>query len=181
MALVLQKLLEKPEHADLIFQKLDEIGLSSECCIFGGAIRDVDYAAKYNIPIKIKDYDIRIWTNKDINDVIQLLISVFGPVTICQSRGTLKLRYIFYILESIELDISIRTIPNNDNVNAAQDRALNSNVGLCSIAILRNGECWAKQEYQNDRDNKTLTIFGDCPLEYLQKIQTKFPNHQIKN
>lgn len=33
--------------------------------LFGGAVRDADYAAYYHQPCKIKDYDIRIWFDPD--------------------------------------------------------------------------------------------------------------------
>jgi hypothetical protein len=169
-----------------IFDKLKN-AKCEDCCIFGGSLRDSDKNVRENTNThqNVKDYDIRIWTY-DFDKTIHLLTKQFGkpkPVLGHFSCAS-KPRYIFHIWD-VELDVSLRIKPNNCNLICAQERALDSDIGLSSIAMEPNGICCGRPEYVKDRDNKTLTIIkreyrDEKRIQnYTKRMQGKFPNHMI--
>ena len=148
-------------------------------CIFGGSIRDSDLKQKNDSAIK--DYDIRIWSDKT-DDVVcssilsQLSLSEYKKV---KCEGTDYYRYIF-VYDEIEFDISIRQIPTCTITieDCAKERAMNSDIGLSAIAISPSKKCWVHPQYIYDRDNGTLTLIKEQSIRtsaYMKRMLLKFP------
>ena len=162
--------------------------------LFGGAVRDADYAVRHGgISCAIKDYDFRIWLpnteyEKQLNNIIQRIELITGTtIKEVASLGTERLRHSF-IHHGIEWDISFRPIPQSMQTPipieaVAIDRASDSDIGLCSVAIDPNGKVWARPEYLFDQKYKTLTVFSSQDIErikaYTKRMQEKFPNHKL--
>lgn len=53
------KLHNSPPLMKQCFQLLQQAG-ADHFALFGGAVRDADYSARYNQPHRIKDYDLRV-------------------------------------------------------------------------------------------------------------------------
>lgn len=182
-----------PPLAKSIFCGLARAGVT-QACIFGGAIRDAEYNRRFRATRQIKDYDIRIWlpndaaydANKDA--LIPKLEREFGPQTIMPSAGTGRPRHIFNF-RSTELDVSIRPTPANAATGplkaaaVAIDRAGDSDIALCSVALAPTLSGWCHPQYLKDRDNKTLTVFpnDDAARQaaYTARMHAKFPQHRI--
>ena len=159
--------------------------------LFGGAVRDADYAARHNLPSRIKDYDLRVWLSAaDYKQQCEAFLNALSFLTQTNVSpvacpGTDKVHYIIP-LSSTELDISIRPIPDsfkNGNVPAeavALDRINDCDIGLCAVAIDPSGQAWAKPEYIHDQTNNTLSIYSDnerC-VAYANRMKIKFPEHE---
>jgi hypothetical protein len=187
------ELLAQPPLTKKCFELLEAAG-ATHYALFGGSIRDADYAKRYTQDRPIKDYDIRVWLpaeeyeQHEKNFVAKFaevantkIIEVPRPVT----GGV---RHCLY-LNDVELDISLKPIPERFKnkfipVEAvAIDRASESDIGLCSVAIDPSGTAWARPEFQLDQINKTLTVYPFNNLkrrtEYTQRMQVKFPDHQV--
>lgn len=180
-----------PPQLVAIFHLLKSCG-AEHFAIFGGAVRDADYAAYHIKTVSIKDYDLRIWL--PVNDfanharafIACLEKSIGNNVVLTPSPGTNNIRYVISYLE-IELDISLRPIPAHfANLTipveaVAIDRSFDSDIGISAVAIAPNSKAYARPEYIADRENKTLTICQHGNLErvrvYLERMKTKFPDH----
>lgn len=160
--------------------------------LYGGAVRDADYAGRHKKPMKIKDYDIRVWLpaenyQKNLDAFVSKLAQAAGTV-VCEETapGTDRIRYCFNFKDT-EIDISVRPVPalykNRDiPVEAvAVDRANDSDVALSSVAIDANDCGWARPEYVNDRCDKTLTVYPGTNknriVAYARRMKEKFPEH----
>ena len=175
------------------FQLLKKSG-ACHFALFGGAIRDADYAARNNKPLVIKDYDLRVWLPKENHEThlitfIEKLGIVSGePIEMVPSLGSDRFRYGLNY-KGIELDISVRPIPDKfqnasiTSEDVAIDRAMDSDIGICSVAIDCLGRAWAKPEYLLDQKKKTLTVYPNPNLErklaYTERMKQKFPDHEI--
>jgi hypothetical protein len=181
-----------PSQMKACFEFLYHIGVK-HFAIFGGAVRDTDYAAYHAKKIKVKDYDIRIWLPSDHYEshlqafIDQLVLYTKADIKKVPCGGT-NISYCFMYQET-EFDISIRPIPQ-DYANkpvplgaVAIDRANSSDIGLSSVAIDPSGQAWAKPEYLLDRCMKTLTVFPNSNLKqklaYAARMKTKFPDHSV--
>lgn len=181
-----------PPQLDAVFDLLKTAG-AEWFALFGGAVRDADYAAYHHKSVTIKDYDLRIWfTLDDFDNQTALFIKKLNALTgeevkLVPSAGTGRIRYVILYKET-ELDISIRPIPmqfNGKTISSetiAMERAFDSDVGISAVAIASNKQAYARHEYLSDRMNKTLTICQHGNLErvrvYLERMQTKFPDHR---
>ena len=190
---VLQReLLGYPPQARQIFDVLEQAG-AENFALFGGAARDADYAVRQNKPPRINDYDIRVWfapatLDSDTTAFVEKL-KEHAEVIETPSVGTGRIRYCLN-LHSVELDISVRVTPaeyqNLEHVPVeavAIDRALDADIGLCSIAIDPLGRAWSTDEYEYDQTHKTLTVY---PIEdvsrrqsYAARMQRKFPENRL--
>lgn len=149
-------------------------------CIFGGSLRDSDTKQKYCTTVK--DYDIRIWSEKTEEEVCSQLLQ-FGTPTKTQCIGTTNHRYI-YFYDGLELDISIRNISYSKCHihDCAKERVMNADVALSAIAMSETGACWVHPQYLNDRKDSTLTLIKDkCNRtnEYLKRLKLKFPYSRL--
>ncbi len=166
---------------------------ASHFAFFGGALRDADYSARHGEIRQIKDYDIRVWFPDERLEVQReqflrdLEIVAGGKVQELPCPGTNKLHYILPFQGS-ELDISIREIPAQWKMNVpteavAQERAADSDIGLCSIALDPAFCAWARPEYLVDQEQKTLTVFPiadmDRKASYTARMLAKFPLHRV--
>lgn len=159
--------------------------------LFGGAIRDTDYAAYHGEYRPVNDYDVRIWLAEDDHEQrLQEFAASLGSVSVSTVRetptfGSHHIRYCFEY-RGAELDISVRPPKNTslDPGRVAIERAGDSDAGLSSVAIAQDGSVWATPEYLNDRNNRTTTIYHRPNAErrlreYTERMQVKFPDHQI--
>lgn len=173
------------------FQLLRTAG-ATYFALFGGAVRDADYAKRHNEIRTIKDYDLRVWLDptayeENLQHFIKNLVSqAKTAMTEVSSPGTDKIRYCLNY-KNIELDISVRPIPAEFKEiplsAVAIDRANDSDIGISAVAIDPNGQAWAKMEYGIDQVMKTLTVYPHTNLkrlgEYVDRIKKKFPNHVL--
>jgi hypothetical protein len=188
------KLMGYPPLMETIFNLLKKCEIKY-FAIFGGAIRDADYAERHHEPLSIKDYDVRIWLSP--NEIEKAKNGFFeklrmhsgGSIAETSSPGTGKIRYCLSYMNA-ELDISIREIPekfiNEKKISieaVAIDRANDSDIGLSSVAIDPSGQAWATPEYVEDQDNETLTVYQNeneiRVREYLERMRRKFPGHLV--
>lgn len=160
--------------------------------LFGGAVRDADYAIRNGKVYKPKDYDIRVWlkTENYEDNLEQFLLKLRRisqtPIDIVPSPGTNKVRYCF-MYQGVELDISIRAKPvfvNGSSAEAiAKDRAYKSDIALSAIALDEFGKAWAMPEYLDDQENHTLTVYpSDNQAQiriYTARMKEKFPDNEI--
>lgn len=175
-----------------IFSKLDAAGLTLSC-IFGGAQRDTDYNARHGTTRTIKDYDIRIWLpdtefSRAQISAIDRLDQQFGPHHAIPADGTAHMRYIFNFMGA-ELDVSLRPVPPallNTTIPieaVALNRAGDSDIGLCAVAIDPQLRGWCRPEYLKDLQNKSLTVFSTDNAQrsatYTKRMQLKFPDHRL--
>ncbi|SNW62897.1 Hypothetical protein ORPV_993 [Orpheovirus IHUMI-LCC2] len=163
--------------------------------LFGGAVRDIDYNRLYGTNIKISDYDIRIWTNKNIYDKnINNIMEELGRegITILGDENRIR---IYGEYKNIKYDLSFRFVVNeilmDEEVSKriALDRVTKADVGLSqismSIKLGDNMECmvWFSEDYMKDRNNKTLTIMnkdrGFDVIGYINKLKQKYPDHKV--
>jgi hypothetical protein len=161
--------------------------------LFGGAVRDADYGAYHNQVREAKDYDFRIWLPNSNYDtqakefINQLAAKANAGITEI-SADNYKLRYSLNF-KGVELDISIRPIPRSFEhkplliESVAIDRALDSDIGLCSIAIDTCCRTWATPEYTIDKENKSLTVYPSEDKNriqnYSQRMANKFKDHTV--
>lgn len=176
-----------------VFEGLVRAG-ATHFALFGGAIRDADYSARHGVNRPVKDYDIRIWLPAaDIENQTQTLVEnlqdAFNTTArLTPSAGTGRIRYCFDFGGS-ELDISIRPMPDifdgtTPPVEAvARDRAFDSDIGICAVAIDPSGQVWARPEYLQDQTNKTLSVYPIADTErksaYTERMRGKFPAHRV--
>lgn len=162
--------------------------------LFGGAIRDADYSARHGVNRPVKDYDIRIWLapqniETQTQTLVERLRDAFNTtVRLTPSAGTGRIRYCFDFSGG-ELDISIRPVPDIyagkiPPVEAvARDRAFDSDIGICAVAIDPSGQAWARPEYLQDQINKTLSVYpiADAARKnaYTKRMRGKFPAHRV--
>lgn len=161
--------------------------------VFGGAPRDADYAARHNKPPRINDYDIRVWFNPDnLEEETKAFVEKlkqYAKVVETPSAGTGRIRYCMSVC-GVELDISVRPVPdehkNQKYIPAeavAIDRAMDADIGLCSIAIDSQGRAWGTGEYEYDQKNNTLTVYYsediDRRIAYAKRMQGKFPDNKL--
>jgi hypothetical protein len=182
-----------PKQMERCFGLLKAAG-AEYFALFGGAIRDTDYANRHSGKCNIKDYDIRIWLPASDHDkhieVFLTKLADMANVTIekLPSPGTGKIRYCFNY-QGVEVDVSIRPIPEwYSNLPipkeaVAIERAANSDIALSSIAIDPLGRAWAMPEYLDDQLHQTLTVYPNTNeqrcLVYTQRMSQKFPSHVV--
>jgi hypothetical protein len=182
-----------PPKIKICFDLLNSAG-GEYYALFGGAIRDADYAARHQANLQIKDYDIRLWLPADNfaeheKNFLHTLSTIGKTLITSQAcPGTNHLHYCFDFQE-IELDLSIRPIPASFQnkivpVEAvAIDRASESDVAISAVAIDPSGSVWARSEYLMDQDNKTLTVYEIHDLtrrsNYANRMKNKFPEHVV--
>lgn len=171
----------RPPLLTPVFNLLVQAG-ARHFALFGGAVRDADYAARHGEIRPIKDYDLRVWLPEDKE--AGFVRSLGENVRLTPSAGTGRIRYCLDFMGA-ELDISVRTFPSVDYPAeaVAQDRAADADIGLCSVAIDSLGRAWATAEYIADRDGRTLSVYPSSDVArmraYTQRMQTKFPGHTI--
>jgi len=189
-----------PPAYQACFDVLAEAEPEAPIVLFGGAVRDADYAAYHRIPRPINDYDLRILLPDDNHAerteafVAALAVAAKNDVREVPSAGTGRIRHCVYLdLGStgiVDMDVSIRrasTIPDlrSDGVAAvAKERVSESDIGLSSVVIASNGIVWASREYQQDRNNRTLSVYPRLNAErrlqeYSERMQQKFPDHTV--
>lgn len=184
------KLIGYPPRQQAIFDLLVLAG-AENFALFGGAARDADYAARKNRTPQINDYDLRVWLSpQDTKNFLEKLQTLSEtPITETPSAGTGRIRYCLN-WQGADLDISVRPVPEKYKslksipVEAvAIDRALDADIGLCSIAIDPKGQAWATDEYEYDQLNNTLTVYpiNDTSrrLAYASRMQGKFPDSKL--
>lgn len=173
-----------------IFVRMAKAG-ARHFALFGGAIRDADYNARHGENRRIMDYDIRIWTNPrqdEGNTVLRLEREFQSAARHEPSAGTGRIRYCFDFMGS-ELDISLRLIPAQYagglvSISAvAQDRAGDSDIGICAVAIDPTFGVWARPEYIEDQMNRTLSVYpipdAARKAAYSARMKAKFPAHAV--
>lgn len=168
--------------------------------LFGGAVRDADYAAYHRAHRPINDYDLRILLPDDDHAerteafAAALAVAAGNEVREVPSAGTGRIRHCVYLdmgrLGIVDMDVSVRresTIPNlhAEGIAAlAKERVSESDIGLSSVVIASNGIAWASREYQQDRNNRTLSVYPRPNAErrlrqYSERMQQKFPDHLV--
>ncbi|MHB1948574.1 MAG: hypothetical protein ACYCQI_10740 [Gammaproteobacteria bacterium] len=187
------ELLAQPPLTHACFELLKAAG-ATHYALFGGSIRDADYAKRYHQDRPIKDYDIRVWLPAENYEqheksfVVKLAEVANTKIVEVPRPVTGGVRHCLY-LNGVELDISLKPIPDrfkNKNIPVeavAIDRASESDIGLCSVAIDPSGTAWARPEFQLDQINKTLTVYPFNSLkrrtEYTQRMKEKFSDHRV--
>lgn len=183
-----------PPDMEKCFQLLRAAG-ATYFALFGGAIRDADYAARHQQARPIKDYDLRVWLStkeEDFEAVQNAFLSKLSDIAKTGINtepcpGTNNVHYCFQY-EGIELDVSIRAIPaiyqHQPHLSAvAIDRASSSDIGISSVAIDSSGQAWARPEYLQDQMNKTLTVYTRENVSrskaYEDRMHAKFSDHHI--
>jgi hypothetical protein len=162
--------------------------------LFGGAIRDADYAARHSEIRPAKDYDLRVWLPAEgYEHHLLLLIRNLGALSGVDIRetpsaGTGRIRYCLDYCD-VELDVSVRPVPDVFGGKkppaeaVARDRAADSDIGICSVAIDPLGQAWATPEYERDQTLFTLTGYLSADTEriaaYTARMQKKFPAHTV--
>lgn len=175
------RLHQQPPGWNQIAQLLVSSG-ASLLALFGGAIRDTE------LGLPVNDYDVRVWMDDgEARAFISQLLEVVDIEEV-PSPGTNKIRYCFSYL-GYWVDLSIRPVPvcylGYAPIDAvAQERAGDSDVGLCSVALDPIGRAFATEEYELDKTCKTLTIYQNSEnqerlLVYARKMQNKFQGHKI--
>lgn len=176
-----------------LFKLLKDAGVEY-FALFGGAVRDANYAAYYDKAVKINDYDVRVWLPEDVFEAAQTgFLSRLAKIANTDIRevpsaGTGRIRYCL-TFQQAEIDISIRPIASSSPkykplpAAVAIDRARDCDIGLSAVAIDSTGQAWARAEYLDDLQNKTLTVYPSDNKkrieEYTQRMQAKFPDHRV--
>lgn len=182
-------LLAEPPLAREIFRRLEQAGLG-RCAIFGGAVRDADCSAAWGEAVPIKDYDVRVWLGdaspSTLQEAVRRVEDAFGAASRVEpSLGTRRPRQMV-VFKGIEIDMSFRLAPAaSDQIEGvAIDRALDSDVGLSSVALAPDMTAWARPEYIEDRDGRTLGFFpiSDASREaaYVARMTSKFPGLAVR-
>lgn len=178
-----------PTRLDECFEVMQKAG-AEQFALFGGAVRDTDYAAYYGREPRIKDYDMRVWLPPEEYDehmrkfVVNLGRVAASPVREVPAGGTPHMRYCFDLGDT-EMDVSVRPIKDGAVLlaGAAIDRVRDADIGLSSVAIAADGTAWATPEYVDDRNNRTLTVYphpnADRLAEYTARMALKYPDHTI--
>lgn len=180
-----------PPQIDHCFDVLREADPDAPFALFGGAVRDADYAAYHGEYRPVNDYDLRVWLPGDAHEerVREYVARLGGlaatPVREVPSAGTGRIRYCLDY-RGAEMDVSIRT-PVTTSLAVARvaiERAGDSDAGLSSVAIAPDGTAWATSEYAADRNNRTLTIYPRPNAErrlreYTARMREKFPDHTV--
>lgn len=179
-----------PALAPEIFNLLSTAG-ATHFALFGGAVRDADYAARHGDGRRINDYDLRVWlanekAEKAFVEALRLLSGV--DIVETPSAGTGRIRYCLTYMGA-DLDISLRPIPPQWQGKVippeavAQERAADADIGLCSVALDPLLRGWATPEYDIDRREKKLTVYpgsDQARLDaYAARMKNKFPEHEI--
>jgi hypothetical protein len=182
------------------FDVLAEAAPGAPVVLFGGSVRDADYAAYYREPRPIKDYDLRILLPDDNHAeriaafAAALAVAARNDVREVPSPGTERIRHCVDLdlgnLGIVDMDVSVRkasTIPNlhSEGIAAlAKERVSESDIGLSSIVLASDGIAWASREYQQDRNDRTLSVYPRPNAEsrlraYSKRMQQKFPDHTV--
>jgi hypothetical protein len=162
--------------------------------LFGGAIRDTEYASRHELLPSIKDYDIRVWLDEadyDINygNFLKKLGTLTGAaISKIPCPGTNHFHYTC-LYQGVELDISIRPYKMSDskaNLSSliAREQAAKSDVAISAVAIDSSGQAWARSEFKEDILNKTLTVYSlhdeKRQVAYSTRMQLKYPEHALR-
>ncbi len=183
----------QPPGINDCFELLREVAPESPFALFGGAVRDAEYAAHWRTPLELNDYDVRIWLPEDehearTEDFVRLLGQVSGSEIEHKSSAgpSGRIRYYFTMSSGIELDVSVRkpATPSLTVARVAIERAGDADAGLSSVAIAPDGSAWATPEFQTDIENHTISMYprpgsGDRLPEYAERMQAKFPDHEV--
>jgi hypothetical protein len=178
------------------FDVLEATDPNAPTVLFGGAVRDADYAATHGLQHRINDYDLRVLLPDDgydenVKRFASRLERVAGSeVREVPSEGTDRIRHCVSLdlrrLGIVEMDVSLRPASSVlSGLDAlAAERVNESDIGLSSVAIASNGIVWAAREYRMDRDNRTLTVFPRLNAErrlrdYTKRMKRKFPTHRV--
>ena len=193
-------LLATPPAYEACFDVLSAAEPEAPFVLFGGAVRDADYAAYYNAPRPINDYDLRILLPDDNHEerieafAAALSVAAGNEVREVPSAGTGRIRHCVSLdlgrLGIAEMDVSVRrmsAIPDlqtNGLATLATERVTESDAGLSAVVIAADSVAWAAREYQQDRNNRTISIYprenAERRLqEYSQRMQKKFPDHRV--
>ncbi len=168
--------------------------------LFGGAVRDADYAAYHNEQRPINDYDLRVLLPDDDHDeriaafASRLAVAAGSEVRETPSAGTGRIRHCVSLdlnrLGVVEMDVSIRQMSLIPDLSVrglaalATERVTESDIGLSSVVIAADGVAWAAKEYTEDRNNRTLTVYPRPNAqrrlrEYSKRMLQKFPTHRV--
>lgn len=179
----------KPPALTEIFNLMNKAG-ATHYALFGGAIRDADYAARKAKDPRINDYDMRVWLdNRNFEKNSQVFINRLSQlaglaIRTEPSAGTGRILYRFKHGDN-DIDLSLRPADLSKAFpqDVAIDRAGDSDIGICSVAIDPSGQVWATPEYLQDQENSTLTAY---PIEdaerrtaYTARMQAKFPENRL--
>jgi len=189
-----------PPAYQACFDVLAEAEPEAPVVLFGGAVRDADYAAYHSEHRPISDYDLRILLPDDNHAerteafAAALAKAAGNEVREVPSAGTGRIRHCVYLdlgsMGVVDMDVSVRresTIPDLQSegiVALAKERVSESDIGLSSVVIASNGIAWASREYQQDRNNRTLSVYPRPNAErrlreYSERMQQKFPDHLV--
>ncbi len=174
-----------------IFNLLQKAG-ARHYALFGGAARDADYAARKNRAPAINDYDLRVWLDQGnfeiaTKDFIETLGAISRKAIREEpSAGTGRILYRLNYMGA-DLDISIRPAnlsdPDLRRESVAKERAGDSDIGLCSVAVDPLSRAWATKEYVADQANDTLTVYPNENIErrqaYAKRMKAKFPANKL--
>jgi|GEM_PF-1084746 len=183
----------QPPGARECFELLREVDPGAPFALFGGAVRDAQYAAHWGVPARLNDYDIRVWLPEDehkarTEDFVRRLGQVSGSeIEHKPSAGPSgRIRYYFTLGSGIELDVSVRppATASLDVARVAIERAGDADAGLSSVAIAPDGSAWATPEFQADIENRTISMYprpnsGNRLPEYAERMQARFPDHEV--
>lgn len=183
----------KPPGINDCFELLREVAPEAPFALFGGAVRDTHYAAYWDGPSQLNDYDIRVWLPEDEHKArTEAFVRHLGEVSGNEiehkpSAGPSgRIRYYLTMRSDIELDVSVRTPATTSLAIAsvAIERAGDADAGLSSVAIAPDGTVWATPEFQSDIENHTISMYprpdsGNRLPEYAKHMQTKFPGHEV--
>lgn len=180
-----------PPALDQCFSLLREADPEAPFALFGGVIRDTDYAAYHGEPRPVNDYDLRVWLPEDDHEArMQEFVAHLGAaagtaIRETPSAGTGRIRYCLNY-HGAEMDVSVRPPVTSSLAVAtvAIERAKDIDIGLSSVAIASDGSAWATPEYVADRNNRTLTVYPRPNAErrlreYTEHMQKKFPDHTV--
>lgn len=194
------ELVGMPPAYQACFDVLAEAESEAPIVLFGGAVRDADYAAYHNVHRPINDYDLRILLPDDNHEerievfAAALAVAAGNEVREVPSAGTGRIRHCVYLdlgrSGVIDMDVSVRkesTIPDlhAEGIAAlAKERVFESDIALSSVVIASNGIAWASREYHQDRNNRTLSVYPRVNAErrlreYSERMQQKFPDHTV--
>ena len=194
----------QPLVLEASFDLLRETNAEAPFALFGGAVRDTDYAAFHGLESQVNDYDIRVWLPEDDHEerkrefVARLGMLAGTAIREVPSAGTGVIRYCLDY-RGVELDVSVRRpLAEVDNVDVrapslatlstgalvAIERVKESDIGLSSVAIGSDGSAWETPEHAADRANRTLTVYPRPNAErrlreYSERMHQKFPGHAV--
>jgi hypothetical protein len=194
----------RPPALESCFDILRTTDPHAPFALFGGAVRDTDYAAFHGIAAHVNDYDLRVWLPTDDHEerklefVARLGTLAHTAIREVPSAGTGIIRYRLDY-RGAEMDVSIRppvTYIRDVNIQTASadnlsvgsrvaiERVKESDIGLSSVAIGSDGTAWETPEHEADRANHTLTVYPRLDAErrlreYSERMLERFPNHEV--